>query len=131
VIVVDASVVVAALLVGGPDGDAPRAVLLEEEAHAPHLLDVEATSAARRWLLSGRLDPEAAHLFLGDLRALAVTRHGHEPLLDRMLELRHSVSAYDAGYVALAELLEVPLATMDRRLARAPGIRCEVVIPTV
>jgi predicted nucleic acid-binding protein len=129
VIVVDASVVVAALLVAGPDGDAARAILGEQEAHAPHLLDVEATAAARRWLLSGRLHLEAAQLFLGDLRALAIARHGHEPLLDRVLELRNCISAYDASYVALAELLEVPLATGDRRLARAPGIRCEVLVP--
>jgi predicted nucleic acid-binding protein len=127
--VVDASVVVGALLVAGPDGDAARAMLEAEDAHAPHLLDVEATSAARRWVLSGRLSSAAAGLFLVDLRALAVARHGHEPLLDRVLELRDSLSAYDASYVALAELLEAPLATVDRRLARAPGIRCEVVVP--
>jgi predicted nucleic acid-binding protein len=129
VIVVDASVVVAALLVAGPDGDAARTLLEGEDAHAPHLLDVEATSAAGRWVLSGRLSPEAAGLFVGDLRALAVARHGHEPLLDRMLELRDSISAYGASYVALAELLDVPLITGDRRLARAPGIRCEVLVP--
>jgi predicted nucleic acid-binding protein len=129
VIVVDASVVVAALLVAGPDGDAARAVLAEREAHAPHLLDVEATSAARGWLLSGRLQREEAQLFVDDLRALAVARHGHEPLLDRVLELRDSISAYDACYVALAELLDAPLATVDRRLARAPGMRCEVLVP--
>jgi predicted nucleic acid-binding protein len=129
VIVVDASVVVAALLVAGPAGDAARAVLESDELHAPHLLDVEATSAARRWLLSGQLTADAARLFLADLRALAVARHGHEPLLDRALELRDSLSAYDASYVALAELLDAPLVTVDRRLARAPGLRCPVLVP--
>ena len=128
-IVVDASVVVAALLVAGPQGDAARAVLEGDEAHAPHLLDVEATSAARRWVLTGRMSADAARLFVGDLRALAVARHGHEALLDRMLELRNSPSASDAGYVALAELLDAPLATVDRRLSRAPGMRCRVLVP--
>jgi predicted nucleic acid-binding protein len=129
VIVVDASVVVAALLAAGPEGDAARAVLEGDEAHAPHLLDVEATSAARRWVRTGRLSADAARLFLGDLRALAVARHGHEALLDRMLELRNRVSAYDASYVALAELLDAPLATVDRRLSRAAGMRCPVLVP--
>jgi predicted nucleic acid-binding protein len=126
-IVVDASAVVAALLVAGPAGDAARDALRSQEAHAPHLLDVEATSAIRRWVLSGRLTVDEARSSIRDLRDLAVARHAHEPLLDRALDLRDAASAYDAVYVALAELLGASLLTADMRLARAPGVRCPVV----
>jgi predicted nucleic acid-binding protein len=126
VIVLDASVVVAGLLVAGPAGDAARDVLRSGPLHGPHLLDVEATSAVRRWVLTGRLTVEQARMSLQDLRDLAVDRHAHEPLLDRALDLRDAVSAYDAVYVALAELLGATLCTADERLARAPGVRCPV-----
>jgi predicted nucleic acid-binding protein len=127
-IVVDASAVVAALLVEGPAGEAARDAVRSQEVHAPHLLDVEVTSAIRRWVLSGRLAVEDARSSLRDLRELAIARHGHEPLLDRALDLRDAVSAYDAVYVALAELLGASLLTADTRLARAPGVRCPVVL---
>ncbi|MGY1703511.1 type II toxin-antitoxin system VapC family toxin [Geodermatophilus sp. SYSU D00697] len=126
-IVPDASAVVAALLVSGPTADAARDALRSEEAHAPHLLDVEATSAIRRWVRSGRLTIDAARSSLRDLRDLAVARHAHDPLLDRALDLRDTVSAHDAVYVALAELLGASLLTADTRLARATGVRCPVV----
>ena len=126
-IVVDASVVVAGLLVSGPAGEAARDALRSQDAHAPHLLDVEATSAIRRWVLSGRLTVGEGRASLRDLGDLAVARHAHEPLLDRALDLRDAVSAYDAVYVALAELLGAPLLTADLRLTRAPGLRCAVV----
>ena len=125
-IVVDASVVVTALLVGSEEGDAAREALRSEAAHAPHLLDVEVTSAVRRWVLAGRLTVEEARSSIRDLGDLAITRHGHEPLLDRVLELRDVVSAYDGTYVALAELLGATVVTGDRRLSRAPGLRCPV-----
>ena len=125
-IVVDASVVVSALLVDGPEGEAARQALRSEAAHAPHLLDVEVTSAVRRWVLAGRLGVEEARSSIRDLADLAITRHGHEPLLDRVLELRDAVSAYDGTYVALAELLGATMVTGDRRLSRGPGVRCPV-----
>ena len=125
-IVVDASVVVAALLVDSEEGDAARGALRPEAAHAPHLLDVEVTSAVRHWVLAGRLTVEQARSSIRDLGDLAITRHGHESLLDRVLELRDAVSAYDGTYVALAELLGATVVTGDRRLSRAPGLRCPV-----
>jgi predicted nucleic acid-binding protein len=125
-IVVDASVVVTALLADSEEGDAAREALRSEAAHAPHLLDVEVTSAVRRWVLAGRLTVEQARSSIRDLVDLAITRHGHESLLDRVLELRDAVSAYDGTYVALAELLRATVVTGDRRLSRAPGLRCPV-----
>ena len=101
-IVVDASVVVAALLVDNEEGDAAREVLGSDAAHAPHLLDVEVTSAVRRWVLAGRLTIEESRASIRDLGDLTITRHGHEPVLDRVLELRDAVSAYDGTYLALA-----------------------------
>ena len=125
-IVVDASVVVSALLIDGEEGDAAREALRSDAAHAPHLLDVEVTSAVRRWVLAGRLPVEEARSSIRDLADLAITRHGHEPVLDRVLDLRDAVSAYDGTYLALAELLGATMVTGDRRLSRAPGVRCPV-----
>ncbi len=125
-IVVDASVVVSALLVDRPEGEAARQALRSDGAHAPHLLDVEVTSAVRRWVLAGRLTVEEARSSIRDLADLAITRHGHEPLLGRVLELRDAVSAYAGTYVALAELLGATMVTGNHRLSRAPGVRCPV-----
>jgi len=130
VIVLDASVVVTGLLVAGPAGEAARDVLRSGPLHAPHLLDVEATSAIRRWVLSGRLSVEGARMSLRDLQDLGVDRHAHEPLLARALDLGDAVSTYDAMYVALAELLDVSLVTADHRLARVPGLNCPVTLLT-
>ncbi len=123
-IVTDASVVVTALLLRGTAGDAARDVLLAEEAHAPHLLDVEVASAVRRAVLGGRISAPDGRDHLLDLRDLAIARHAHDPLLERVLELRDAVTAYDGSYVALAELIGATLVTADARLARAPGLRC-------
>ncbi len=125
-IVVDASTVVVALLDSGQGGQEARDLMLGDEAHAPHLLDVEVLSAVRRHVLGGRLSATAAWNAVDVLRELPVVRHGHDPLLDRALQLRDSITAYDGVYVALAELLEATLVTGDHRLARAPGVRCPV-----
>lgn len=127
-IVVDASTVVAALLDAGRDGETARKEMLADEAHAPHLLDVEVLSAIRRAVLGGRLSASAARNAVGSARELPVLRHGHDLLVERSLELRDAVSAYDGVYVALAEILGATLVTGDRRLSRAPGVRCEVVV---
>ena len=63
-----------------------------------------------------------AEVALLDLRALDLERHAHEPLLERVWQLRQNLTACDAVYVALAEALEAPLLTCDARLARAPGL---------
>lgn len=125
-IVVDASTVVTALVDAGSDGNAAREVLLSDEAHAPHLLDVEVVSAIRRSVLSGRLGAPAGRAFVSAVRELPVLRHGHDLLLDRAFELRDAVTTYDGVYVALAEVLDATLVTGDRRLSRAPGLRCPV-----
>ncbi|MGL5818303.1 MAG: type II toxin-antitoxin system VapC family toxin [Phycicoccus sp.] len=126
-IVADASIVVSALLSTSGAGALARERLGQDpELHVPHLLDVEVTAALRRRVRLGQTDAHIATVVLGDLASLAATRWDHEPLLGRVWELRENVTAYDACYVALAELLDAELLTSDIRLARAPGLRCVV-----
>ena len=58
-----------------------------------------------------------------------IERYPHVILVPRIWELRENFSAYDAGYVALAEALAdepVPLLTGDVHLARAVAEHCDV-----
>ena len=89
--------------------------------HVPHLADIEVTQALRRYANEGDLEAVDAATALEDLRSLDLERNAHEPLLDRVWALRKNLSAYDAVYVALAEVLDTVLLTCDARLARAPG----------
>ena len=125
-IVVDASIVVLALGDDGAEGDEARRRLDGERAVAPELLDVEVVSAWRRHEAEGRLDLKRAALARADLRVFPARRVSHRLLMDRAWELRANATVYDAIYVALAELLDAPLVTADRKLAKAPGIRCDV-----
>ena len=80
----------------------------------------------RRLERAGTLAAEPAIEALHDLRDLRLVRHGHSTLIDRAWALRHDLTVYDAVYIALAEALEAPLVTTDRRLASAPGHDAEV-----
>lgn len=128
-LVVDASTVVAALVDGGPGGTWAESVLVSEPLAAPHLMPVEATNILRRAVLARQLSDDVASLARTDLIQLRVELFGFEPFADRVWELRSSVTAYDAWYVALAESLDAPLATLDARLARASGPRCRFEVP--
>ena len=123
-IVVDASAAVSALL---NDGQARR-LLAVESVHAPHLVDAEVVSALRRQHAAGVLTAGHAHGAMDVWRRLGLIRYAAPPLLERVWELRSSVSAYDAMYVALAESLDCALVTADARLSRAPGIRCPITV---
>lgn len=122
-IVLDASAVVE-LLLGTERGRAVATRIADPvlALHAPHLLDVEVAQALRRYVQAGELDSASAIDAIGDLRALDLERHAHEPLLDRVWSLRANLTAYDAVYVALAEALDAALVTCDARLGRAPGL---------
>ncbi len=125
-LVVDTSAVVAALT-GGPGADGLRARLAGDgDLHAPHLVDVEVLHALRRLVAGRALTLRRAEEARADFAELAVVRYPHEPLADRIWELRNNLSAYDAAFVALAEALGVPLVTCDAALARAPGHRADV-----
>jgi predicted nucleic acid-binding protein len=130
VIVVDAGVLVTALADDGPDGDLCRGRLTGQKLAAPHLVDVEVGSALRRLVRGGGVPERRARLALADLADLPVERAPAVPLLPRCWELRENVTFYDAAYVALAELLDVPLLTADERLPRASGPRCAIDVLT-
>lgn len=125
----DASTLVAALVDGGPDGRWAEERCAEGPLVAPHLLPVEVASILRRAVASGRVSEDTAALAHADLVSLPVTLFPYEPVAERIWELRGNVTPYDAWYVALAEALDVPLATLDGRLARAPGPRCRFMLP--
>ena len=97
--------------------------------HAPHLLDVEVAQVVRRFAANGEIDAERGRAALADLADFPVRRYPHDFLLPRVWDLRNNFTAYDAMYVALAEALDAPLLTRDKRLAAAPGhhARIEVV----
>jgi predicted nucleic acid-binding protein len=122
VIVIDAGVLALALGDNSGTGDRARARLRDESLAAPELIDLEVMSVWRRWLK----DERRARLALADLAGIPLSRCPHAPLIARCWELRGNVTPYDAAYVALAEALSAPLLTTDARLARAPGVRCEV-----
>ena len=92
---------------------------------APHLIDSEVTHVLRRLVTSGRLDQHQGDAAFASFQLL-IRRRPVTHLLDRMWAPRRNLSDYDATYVALAESLDVPLLTTDRRLARASGLRCPV-----
>jgi predicted nucleic acid-binding protein len=125
-IVVDASIIVTALADDGPDGDRVRRRLRGERLVAPHLIDVETTSAWRRLAATGALDDRRVRLAIDDLLALRLTRVSHVPFVHRCWQLRETITMYDAVYVAVAEALEATLLTADGKLAGAPGPRCEI-----
>jgi predicted nucleic acid-binding protein len=126
-IVLDASAVIELLVDRGPGTRLAARIAAEGGSlHVPHLLPIEVTSTLRRMVAHEGFAPQRAALALGRVVALPATRHEHEPLLSRVWELRDNLSAYDAVYIALAESLDAPLITTDRRLARAPGHRARV-----
>ena len=123
-IALDASAAYAAL-----DGHpVARAALGSEEVHAPELVDLEVLSILRRRESAGLIDVRSTDALLRAWSSLALTRHSPSGHLGRVWELRHTVTPYDAAYVALAEHLGCALLTAEARLSRAPGVRCAVTV---
>jgi len=127
VIVPDASVMVEVLL-NRPSAAriAHRLFGADETLHAPHLIDLEVMQALRRYQASGEMSPQRARQALLAFAQMPLERHPHWPFRERIWELRHNLTAYDAAYVALAEVLGAPLLTCDRALVSAPGHRADI-----
>ena len=126
-IVVDASALLEALL-QTPAAESVERWLFDarETLHAPHLLDAEVAQVIRRYAAAGEIGQERGRAALADLADFPLRRYPHRFLLPRVWELRSNLTAYDAMYVALAEALDAPLLTRDRRLATAPGHHARV-----
>lgn len=126
-IVADASALLEVLL-RTPAGRAleDRLFAPGETLHAPYLVDLEVAQVLRRYRCAGELGEGRAREALDDQRRLPLERYGHELLLPRIWELRANATAYDAAYLALAEVLDAPLVTRDARLGSVPGCRAVV-----
>jgi len=128
-LVVDSSVVVAALIDHGPVGEWAETLMVSGPLAAPHLMPAEVANVLRRSGMAGEVSADIASLAHEDLRLLRLELFPYPMCAARVWELRWNITAYDAWYVALAETLGAPLATLDARLGRAAGIRCEIVLP--
>jgi predicted nucleic acid-binding protein len=128
VLVVDASVVVD--LIGRFRPQPIEALLWAEDSvlAAPELLDVEVLQALRRLEQDGAIPSSRADV-VELLQALRIRRYRHHSLREAIWSLRKNMTAYDAAYVALARLLDATLVTRDAKLARAPGLDIQVVVP--
>ena len=125
-IVVDASALAKALVERSSSARAVRRRLAGETLTAPALVDAEVLSVLRGLHRRGTLAADAATRTVSLLAAMPLQRVPMPAQLRRAWQLRQNYSAYDAFYVALAELLDCPLVTSDARLSRATGATCTV-----
>ena len=126
-IVVDASALLEVLLqTSGAKAVEGRLFARRESLHAPHLLDIEVAQVIRRYTAKREIDSMRGLAVLTDLADIPLRRYPHDFLLPRIWELRNNLTAYDAAYVALAEALDAPLLTRDRRIATAAGHQARV-----
>lgn len=128
-VVVDASLLVAATSDAGAEGRWAEEVVRAGSLVAPPLALVEATNILRRFELEGRLGRLEAGAAARDLLLFDLELVPFSPFAERIWELRANVTSYDAWYVAVAEQCDLPLATLDLRLTRAPGPRCRFLLP--
>jgi predicted nucleic acid-binding protein len=127
--VCDASAVVALLLDAGSQGQWVTEVVSAAELAAPDLLAFECSNIIRRHELAGLVSADQAAQAHVDLVDLPIEYWPYELLGMRVWELRKNLSSYDASYVTVAELIQAPLITLDRRIGRAPNLRCLVKTP--
>ena len=127
--VVDASALVAVLVDSGDEGKWAEATVAEGDLAGPELVLVEASNILRRLERSEKISRiEATHAH-GDLLRLDIQLFPFAPFAERIWALRGNLTSYGAWYVALAEALDCPLVTLDRRLSRASGPICEIIAP--
>lgn len=130
-IVLDASALADWLLQSPATGTAVAGALsVHREPHTVDLADLEVLSAIRRMERLGELATDRAEHVLEDMAAVPLVRHAVSPYRRRIWALRHTHSAHEAAYVALAEALDAPLLTTDRRMARSDGHTARIVCAT-
>jgi predicted nucleic acid-binding protein len=127
--VIDSSVVVAALVDDGAQGAWAESVLANGPLYAPELVCAEVSNVLRRLEKAKLISVADANAGHDDLMRLDILLFPFEPFADRIWELRHKLTSYDAWYVALAEALRLPFATLDAALSRSRGIACEFLTP--
>ena len=120
---------VALLLDAGPDGRWVASALTGADLAAPGLLAFETANIIRRQELAERISADQAAQAHADLVDLPIEHWPYELLAPRAWQLRRNLTTYDASYVALAELLDVDLVTLDRGISRVPDLHCTVSTP--
>lgn len=125
-LVTDASIVIRLLANRRADTGLRRQLAARRGVHAPQLLDAEVISGVRGLVLGGKVSGTRAGEMVEDFSQLRIHRHPLTPYLSRVLALRHTLTAYDAFYVALAEALELPLLTLDGKFTGATGHHAEI-----
>ncbi len=128
-IILDSSVAIAALIDSGPVGEWAESILGSGALAAPHLMPAEVANILRRSAAAGEVTADVASLAHAEFVGRRIELFPYAPFASRVWELRQNVTSYDAWYVALAEALQAPMVTLDRRLPRASGPRCEFAVP--
>ena len=127
--VVDASAIVAILIDSGRVGIWAETVVGDTLLAGPELALAETSNILRRLERAGEISRLEATRAYRDLLQLDLTLFPFAPFADRIWELRSNLTSYDAWYVAVAEALRCPLVTLDAKLGRAPGPKCEIIGP--
>jgi predicted nucleic acid-binding protein len=120
---------VAALVDSGPAGKWAERILGSGTLYAPQLARVEVANILRRLERAGQISMPEANSAYDDFMQLSIEQFSFDPFADRIWELRHAVTSYDAWYVAVAEALGLPLATLDARLSKVTGPICGFITP--
>jgi len=129
VIVIDSSVLIAALVEETDDAAWSRTIATDPDIHGPELVLAEAMNGLRRSELNHGVSTVQAEFARDLLLRMGFSLYPFTPFSERIWDLRHNLTCYDAWYVALAETLGCPLATLDRRISRGGGVRCQVLTP--
>jgi predicted nucleic acid-binding protein len=128
-VVIDASVLAAALIDSGKEGRWAEATIAANDSVAPELVLVETSNVLRRLERARQISTFEASSAHRDLMRLDLELFSFGPFAERVWVLRDNLTSYDAWYVALAEALRCPFATLDKRITRASGPTCDFITP--